>query len=144
MRRAVQTALIIAIVLDVVYWAIWFTRRDWIASLDSEGYYMFENAFPAADLWLGLTCVFSLWAMAKRRPIAMFWLICAGSSGVYLFSMDTLFDLENGVFSTGAGGYFELFIVVMTAVFSVLVLTYAWGHRGKLLAGDSALVLHRA
>lgn len=32
MRRLVEVMLVIAILLDVAYWTIWFTHRDWIAS----------------------------------------------------------------------------------------------------------------
>ena len=45
--------LVVAIVLDVAYWSIWFTDRDGLASEHRAAYYEFENAFPLADAWLG-------------------------------------------------------------------------------------------
>ncbi len=54
MRRTVEWLLVGAIVLDVAYWSIWFTSRDLLASEHRSAYYEFENAFPLADLWLGL------------------------------------------------------------------------------------------
>ena len=53
MRRTVIVMLVVAIALDVAYWSIWFTQRDWLASEHTQAYYDFENAFPLADLWLG-------------------------------------------------------------------------------------------
>ena len=67
--------LVVAIALDAAYWSIWFTQRDWIASEHTQAYYDFENAFPLADLWLGLACVLALVTLVRRRPSALLWLI---------------------------------------------------------------------
>jgi hypothetical protein len=139
MRRGViQGMLAGAIVLDVAYWSIWFTRRDWLASKHSRGYYEFENAFPLADLWLGLACLFALLTLRRGHPSALFWLLCAGSAGLYLFGMDFLYDVENGIFLSGAGGVVEALIVLVTLVFSVTVLRWSWAHRGELLSADES------
>jgi hypothetical protein len=136
MRRTVEVMLVVAIVLDVAYWAIWFTQRDWIASEHRQAYYDFENAFPLADLWLGVACVFALVTLRQRRESALFWLLCAGSAGLYLLGMDFLYDVENGIFAKGSGGAFEALIVVLEVIFSVTILTWTWRHRGELLSGD--------
>ena len=135
MRRTVETMLVVAIVLDLAYWSIWFTNRDWIASEHSAAYYEFENAFPLADLWLGVACVLALVTLRRGQESALFWLLCAGSAGLYLFAMDLLYDLENGIFTKGGGGAFEAVIVQLTLVFSVTILTWTWRHRGELLSG---------
>jgi surface polysaccharide O-acyltransferase-like enzyme len=128
--------LVGAIVLDVAYWTIWFTNRDWIASEHDEAYYEFENAFPLADLWLGVACLLALLTLRAGRPSALLWLISAGSAGLYLFSMDFLYDVENGIFAKGGGGAFEAVIVALTLLFSVTVLSWSWRHRGELLTGE--------
>lgn len=126
MRRAVQVMLVVAIVVDIAYWSIWFTDRDVLASSHRSAYYEFENAFPLADLWLGLACVLALVALTRERASAAFWLTCAGSAGLYLFGMDFLYDVENGIFTSGGGGIIEAGIVALTLVFSVTVLRFAW------------------
>jgi hypothetical protein len=138
MRRTVEAMLVVAIVLDVAYWSIWFTQRDWIASEHTSAYYEFENAFPLADLWLGVACVLALVTLRRRHESALFWLLCAGSAGLYLFAMDFLYDVENGIFTKGSGGAFEAVIVVLEAIFSVTILTWSWRHRGELLSGSKA------
>lgn len=138
MRRTVQAMLVAAIVVDAAYWLVWFTQRDWIASEHRTAYYEFENAFPLADLWLGLACILALVGLQRRQPAALFWLICAGSAGLYLCAMDLLYDLEHGILTEGAGGAIEMVIVLLTLAFSVTVLTWSWRHRGELLSGDSA------
>ncbi len=137
MRRAVQWLLVGAIVLDVAYWSIWFIDRDLLASEHRAAYYEFENAFPLADLWLGVACLLALLALRGDRPAALFWLIAAGSSGLYLFGMDLLYDLEHQIFAKGAGGVIEATIVAVTLVFSVTVLRFAWTARDQLLQPPS-------
>ena len=133
MRRTVIVLLVVAIVLDVAYWSIWFTHRDWLASEHTQAYYDFENAFPLADAWLGLACVLSLISLVRRRPIAFLWLVAAGAAGLYLGCMDLLYDLEHGIFGSGGGGVVEAVIVAVTWVFALTVLRYAWTRRGELL-----------
>jgi hypothetical protein len=138
MRRTVEIMLVVAIVLDVAYWSIWFTQRDWIASEHTLAYYEFENAFPLADLWLGVACLLALVTLRRRHESALFWLLSAGSAGLYLCAMDVLYDVQNGIFAKGSGGAFEAVIVVLEAVFSVTILTWSWRHRGELLSGEEA------
>ena len=128
--------LVVAIALDVAYWSIWFTNRDWIASEDTQAYYDFENAFPLADLWLGIAALLALVTLVRRRPSALLWLIATGAAGLYLGCMDLLYDLEHDIFNQGGGGAFEAVVVTVTWVFSITVLRYAWTRRGELLAGD--------
>ena len=136
MKRTIEVMLVGALVLDVAYWSLWFIDRDTLASEHSSAYYEFENAFPLADAWLGLACLLALLALRRRRPSAHFWLVCSGSAGLYLFGMDFLYDVENGIFASGGGGVIEACIVAITLVFSLTVLRYAWTRRDELLAGQ--------
>ncbi|HEY3529507.1 MAG TPA: hypothetical protein VGK78_10175 [Nocardioides sp.] len=135
MRRTVIVMLVIAIALDAAYWSIWFTQRDWIASEHTQAYDDFENAFPLADLWLGLACLLALVMLVRRHPTALMWLLATGAAGLYLGCMDLLYDLEHGIFGKGGGGAFEAVIVAVTWIFSVTVTRYAWTRRVQLLAG---------
>jgi len=118
--------LVVAVVIDVAYWALWFTSRDVLASEHRAAYYEFEDAFPLADAWLGVACVLALVALRREHRRAPFWLTCAGAAGLYLFGMDLLYDLEHGIFASGAGGVVEAGIVATTLVFSLTALRFAW------------------
>jgi len=137
MRRLIEAMLAAAVVIDVAYWSIWFTRRDWLASEHTQAYYDFENAFPLADAWLGVACVLALVALRRGRPTALFWLISAGAAALYLGCMDLLYDLQHGIFAQGAGGAIEAVIVVLTWVFSVTILRWSWIRRDALLSGSA-------
>jgi hypothetical protein len=137
MRRTIQWMLAGAIVLDVVYWTLWYVDRDSIASLHTQAYYDFENAFPLADAWLGIACLLALVSLRTARPSALLWLLCAGAAGLYLGCMDLLYDLEHDIFAQGGGGAFEAGIVAVTFAFSITVLSWSWRHRGELLSASS-------
>ena len=54
-RGIIVGVMIFAALLILAYWVIWFlVDRNLLASLHTDYYYRFENAFPAADAWLGL------------------------------------------------------------------------------------------
>lgn len=135
--RAVRIMLLVAIAIDVVYWAVWFTHRSWVESDTTDAYVAFENAFPLADAWLGLTCVLAFVALGRRSPSALLWLIAAGSAGMYLFCMDVLYDLQNDIYGKGAGGIIEAGINLITLAFSVVALRWAWSRRDALLTGSA-------
>jgi hypothetical protein len=114
-----------------------FTNRAWVESDTTDAYVAFENAFPLADAWLGLTCVLAFIALGRRSATALLWLIAAGSAGMYLFCMDVLYDLENDIYGKGAGGVIEAGINLITLVFSVVALRWAWTRRDALLTGSA-------
>ena len=135
MRRLIAGMLVVAIVLDVVYWTLWFADRDSIASEHTQAYYDFENAFPLADLWLGIACLLALVTLLRRHDTALLWLICSGAAALYLGCMDLLYDLEHDIFTKGGGGAFEAVIVALTWTFALTVLTWSWRHRAELISG---------
>lgn len=130
--------LVVVALVTVLYWVAWFGHRSLVASVHTSPYYQFENAFPAADAWLVL-CLFggaaTLWA---RRPSALFWLLAGGGAGLYLFAMDTLYDLEHGIWAKGGNGLVELAINIVTLGLSLAVLRWAWTRRQPLLSPTPA------
>jgi hypothetical protein len=133
--KAIRIMLVVAVIILVAYWTIWVTHRSWVASDTTVAYVAFENAFPLADGWLGLTAVLAFVALGRRSPTALLWLIAAGSAGLYLFGMDVLYDLQNDIYGKGAGGIVEAAINLITLGFSLTALHWAWTRRDALLAG---------
>lgn len=128
--------LAVAIGVDLLYWTLWFGSRSTVASDTRAAYVEFENAFPLADAWLGLACCAALVALVRRSPTALLWLVAAGGAGLYLFGMDVLYDLQHGIYGNGAGGVIEAGINLVTLTFSAVAMSWAWGRRGELVAGD--------
>lgn len=135
-RRRVVVVLIAGVALMLAYWTAWYADRSLVASNHRSAYYEFENAFPLADGWLTVALLGAAWALRRRSPLALFWMLAGGGAGLYLFGMDVLYDLENGIWwNSGAGGVIELAINVITLVVSVWFLRWAWQRREPLLAG---------
>ena len=133
--RPIVALLIATVVVDVTYWTLWFTDRGLLASDPSQAYTDFENAFPLADAWLGLSAVLAAVALRRRSPQALLWLIATGSAAAYLLGMDVLYDLQHSIWWTsGSEGWIELGVNVATAVVSATLLHWGWNHRVALQA----------
>ena len=134
-RVVIAGMMIFAAVLILAYWVIWFfVDRDLLASLHTDYYYRFENAFPLADVWLGLLLILATVGLLLRRPWGLLAGLLGGGAGIYLGCLDVLFDLENGVYHVSAGGdasgaIIEIVINMLTLTFSVVVTAYIWRHR---------------
>ena len=130
--------LLVSSVIMISYWVLWFAARSTVASNHRSAYYEFENAFPLADGWITVCLLAAAIALRAQRPTALLWLLAGGGAGIYLFGMDVLYDVENGVWwRSGAGGVIELAINVLTLAISVGLLRWAWLRRDVLLGGRS-------
>ena len=137
-RRRMTVLLVVVAAVVVCYWALWYGHRSLVASETRPGYYEFENAFPVADGWLVVTLVAGAWTLSRRRPVALGWLLAGAGAGLYLFSMDVLYDLEHGIWGRGSAGLVELAVNAATLVLSLGVGGWAWRRRTALLGGDPA------
>jgi hypothetical protein len=141
--RLTLVLVLVAFVALLAYWIIWFfVNREWLANLDTEAYYVFENAFPAADGWLAFACGMGAWALWKRRAAGLFWLLVGGSSSVYLGCMDVLFDLENGVYRAPKGDVGAVGIEVAINLYALGVgawaMWFGWKNRHWFLSREVA------
>ena len=116
--------LIVAAVVTVAYWLDFFIRGS-VHVVDEDWYIRFERAFPAADLFLAVTSAVAGVGLLAGSP----WGTAAGlvAAGGFLFLglMDTLFNLENGLYRhlPGSGPMWaELVINVSSLVIGVWLL----------------------
>lgn len=125
-------ALWLAAALDLLYWLLFFTTGQ-VQSGDDPVYLGFERAFPAADAWLGVAAVACAEGLRRRRPWAVFYGIAAGSAFIYLGLMDTLYNLEHGMYTHRSPEMTaEIAINVTCFLFGPFVMRYVWRHRGWL------------
>jgi hypothetical protein len=135
-RRRIVVVLLVSAVITVSYILLWLFARDVVASEIRAGYVEFENSFPLADTWLLVCLLGATVSVLARRPSALFWLLAGGGAGVYLLCIDSLYDIENGIWwLPGGAGVVELGINLTTLVVSFGLLRWAWRRRAVLLAG---------
>lgn len=133
-RNRVLLVLVASLLILILYWVLWFTVRDAVASNERPAYFEFENAFPLADAWLAVCVIAAAVTLIKRHAMALLWLLAGGGSAIYLFCLDALYDLENGIWwRSGAGGYIELGINVITLAVGVGLLRWAWRRRAAFI-----------
>jgi hypothetical protein len=132
-RRAIAALLVTASALIALYWLAWLVHRSLVASATTVPYVQFENAFPMADGWLVICLLAGAFCLLTHRRAALLWLLAAGGGGLYLFSMDVLYDLQHGIWGKDANGVIELIINVATLGLSLFVLRWTWARREGLL-----------
>lgn len=134
-RRLIIGVLLVAAGVIAAYWAIWFfVDRSLLATESRPAYFEHEQSFVLADAWVALCCVLGALALARRRSAAVFWIIAAGASALYLGCMDALYDVtRNDWFGAGASGYIELGIVIVTWSLSIVLMIWVWRNRDAIL-----------
>lgn len=142
-RVTIASVMFFAAAITLAYWLIWFgIDRDILASSHADYYYHFENAFPAADAWLGITLVIGAIGILRLQPWGLLATLLAGGAGIYLGCMDVLFDVENGIYQVPRGGdpsavMVEAVINVLTFGLGILVISWIWRQRIWLLRGET-------
>jgi hypothetical protein len=133
-RRRIVAVLLLSALITVSYILLWIFARDVVASETRPGYVEFENSFPLADTWLLVCLLGATHSLLTRRPAALFWLLAGGGAGIYLLCIDSLYDIENGIWwLPGGAGLIELGINLTTLIVSVGLLRWAWRRRTALL-----------
>lgn len=122
--------------LTTAYWVVWFLipgGQASLAALPGEVCHTtFENAFPMADGWMAFCAAVAGCLLLSGRARAVSWLFMAGSAGIYLFSMDVLYDLQNGIYgrlgdpATAGAVATEMLINLGTLIFACWSLIWAW------------------
>jgi hypothetical protein len=113
----------------LLYWTLFFTTGQ-VQSSQDPMYLGFERAFPAADAWLAAASVACAEGLRRRRSWAVLYGIAAGSAFIYLGLMDTLYNLEHGMYVHVRGEMLpEIAINATCFIFGPLLMWYVWHHR---------------
>ena len=127
--RVLIAWLWVAAGLDLLYWVLFFTTGE-VQSSQEAMYLGFERAFPAADAWLGIAAVACAEGLRRRRAWGILYGIAAGSAFIYLGLMDTLYNLEHGLYLDPDGAMLgEIAINVTCFIFGPFLMWYLWRHR---------------
>ena len=119
----------VATAMNLLYWVLFFTTGA-VQSSQDPTYLAFERAFPAADAWMGIASVLCAEGLRRRRQWAVVYGIAAGSAYIYLGLMDTLYNLENGMYGLRTTEmWIGASINVFCFVFGPFLMWYVWRYR---------------
>ena len=131
--RAVTALLVLAAAGTVAYWLAFFGAGDALHADESDVYVTFEQAFPAADMWMASAAAASVVGLRLGRSWAVPAGIAAGSALVFLGLLDVLFDLEQGLYARRSGAMaVEVVINVFCLLLGPFVMRWFWRHRRRL------------
>ncbi len=139
-RTIVVGVMLFAAALTIAYWVFWFGGgRALLASSQAASYFVFENAFPAADAWLALTLILGAIGLMQRKSWGLLFSLLAGGAGIYLGCMDVLFDLENSIYLIPKGAdpssaIIEICINILTFTLSIVGIIYLWRNRTRFFS----------
>jgi len=117
-----------------LYWCIWFfVDRSILASQTTDAYYIFENAFPAADVWLAGTSIAGAIGLLRSKGWGLFATTLASSSSIYLGCMDVLYNLQNGVYAMSDKGAVVTEIGINSLSFGIGIycILFTWQNRAS-------------
>jgi hypothetical protein len=135
-RTALIVSLWVSTALNVLFWISFFTNGA-VQSSHDPVYLGFEAAFPAADAWIAIASIVCAEGLRRRRPWAVVYGIAAGSAFVYLGLLDTLYDLEHGMYAQlSAEMLAEVGIEIACFTFGPFLMWYVWRHRRWFVGGE--------
>lgn len=131
--------VVLAVILPVfslgtiAFWIEFFTSGT-VSMSDTAAYIEHEQSFPLADSYMvvcALTCAVGL---IRQRPWALVSGVMAGSAIIFLGLMDTLYSIQQGIFSRFTVTGVEAFIIcAVCLILGPATIIYLWRNRRHLL-----------
>ena len=122
-----------------LYWTAWFAAPEFIQARqpgapDYALYVNFEQAFLLADGWLATAALIGVFGLKRMRDWGWLFMLLAGSSAIFLGLMDTLYAIQQGVFSSFSPEAAQTFIICATClILGPITIIYLWSKREHLL-----------
>jgi hypothetical protein len=130
---AVAALLALTTAGTAAYWIAFFAAGNALHASETDVYAAYEHAFPAADAWMASAAAAAAVGLVRRRPWTLLAGIAAGSALVFLGLLDTLFDLEQGLYARPSPAMaVETVINVFCLTVGPFFLAYFWRHRALL------------
>jgi hypothetical protein len=100
--NALAWTLFVVAAITALYWIVWYLvpgGENSLAVLPNDvAHKRFEDAFLVADTWMAFAALMAGIRLLTAPARAIGWLYMAGSAGLYLASMDILYDFQNGIY----------------------------------------------
>jgi hypothetical protein len=124
--------LLFACLATLAYWVVFFTSGD-VQVRQDEVYLAYERAFPLADTWMAACALLGAVGLWRRRAWGVVFGLLAASSAVFLGLLDLLFDLNEGILTSGGiEATIEMAIILLSLVIGPAAIVYLWVNRSAL------------
>jgi hypothetical protein len=101
---------------------------------DRPAYLEHEQSFPLADSYMALCCLIGAVGILRRRSWGLLFGLLAGSGIIFLGLMDTLYSIQQGIFSlSSTAGVEALIICGICLIVGPATIIYLWRNREELL-----------
>jgi len=101
---------------------------------DSPAYLEHEQSFPLADGYMVICALICAVGLIRMRPWALLFGLLAGSGIIFLGLMDTLYSIQQGIFSRFTVAAAEAFVIcAICLILGPVTITYLWRNRERLL-----------
>ena len=131
--------VVLAVVLTLfalgvtAFWIEFFTS-GMVAASEDPAYLAHEQSFPAADGYMAICAFICAVGLIRRRPWGLLFGLMAGSGIIFLGLMDTLYAIQQGVFSGFSPEAAQtFFICAICLVLGPITIIYLWRNRCYLL-----------
>lgn len=130
--------LILAIILTlfalgvIAFWVEFFTS-GMVSMSDDPAYLEHEKSFPAADGYMVICALICAVGLIRQRPWGLLFGLLAGSGIIFLGLMDTLYSIQQGVFSRSDAAAEAVVICAVCLILGPVTIIYLWRNRYYLL-----------
>lgn len=131
--------LVLAIILiifalgTVAFWIEFFTSGA-VSMSDRPAYIEHEQSFPLADGYMVVCLLTCAVGLIRRRPWGLLFGLIGGSAIIFLGLMDTLYSIQQGIFSSFDVAAAEAFVICAAClILGPATIVYLWRNRSYLV-----------
>jgi hypothetical protein len=125
--------LIVFAIGTMAFWIEFFTSGT-VSMSDRPAYLEHEQSFPAADGYMVACALICAVGIIRQRPWGLLFGLLAGSAIIFLGLMDTLYSIQQGIFTEFTAAAGESFVIcAICLILGPATIIYVWRNRDYLL-----------
>jgi hypothetical protein len=119
------SVLLIGTAVVCIYYWVDFYITGGVHVIEDDWYIKFQNAFPAADLWMSACAIVGAIGLLTGQTYGVLFALLAASSLIFLGLMDVTFNIQNRLYRLVAGSgqmKFEVFLNIYALGFGAALI----------------------
>ncbi|HEY40776.1 MAG TPA: hypothetical protein G4O18_02830 [Dehalococcoidia bacterium] len=124
MDIALSVLLIGTAIVCIYYWVDFYITGG-VHVIKDDWYMRFQNAFPAADLWMSVCAIVGAIGLLTGQTYGLLFTLLAASSLIFLGLMDVTFNIQNKLYrlvATSGQMKFEVFLNIYALGFGIALI----------------------